>query len=117
MFCVPRSLRDGPGIIMTPARASPQDSRWGGEVCGSKGLVCGTLLSSVQLNTIFIFRLHLLTFVSFRFVSQLAFYVWRVCFVLGKKIVASFREAVHVDKTLKSGSHRRRNLTNKSRDK
>lgn len=92
MFCVPRSLRDGPGIIMTPARASPQDSWWGGEVCGSKGLVCGTLLSSVQLNTIFIFRLHLLTFISFRFVSQLAFYVWRVCFVLGKKLWLHFEK-------------------------
>lgn len=115
MFCVPRSLRDGPGIIMTPARASPQDSRWGGEVCGSKGLVCGTLLSSVQLNTIFIFRLHLLTFVTFRFAACFLCVARVFCF--GEKIVASFREAVHVDKTLKSGSHRRRNLTNKSRDK
>jgi len=43
---------------------------------GNKGLVCG-ILHSLQFNTIF-----LLSPILLRFVSPLAFYVWRVCFGL-----------------------------------
>lgn len=72
-------------------------------------------LCTVEHNFYFSPSLAHFHFVSFRFAACFLCVARVFCF--GEKIVASFREAVHVDKTLKSGSHRRRNLTNKSRDK